>query len=298
VVVAVVLTWNGREDTLPCLASLESAPDRPDAIVVVDNGSSDGTAEAVRERFPEVELVRSEENLGFAGGNNLGLERARQLGADHVLVLNNDAEVEPGAVRALVEEAERRLDAGSLGSKILFAEPPDLIWFAGARFDPRAGYNGRQLGYRERDDGRYDAVHETDRACGAAMLVPRAVLDAVGGFDEELFLYSEDVEWSLRARRAGYRHYVVPASVVRHRVSAAGGGESSPLTLYYGLRNTLVVCERYAPLGVVGTWRRRLVMLAAHLAQALRSPRRVAGVNAVVAGFRDALRGRLGQRDG
>jgi GT2 family glycosyltransferase len=298
VVVAVVLTWNGREDTLACLASLEAAPDRPDAIVLVDNGSSDGTADAVRERFPDVELVRSEENLGFAGGNNLGLERAGELGADHVLVLNNDAEVEPGGVRALVEEAARRPDAASLGSKILFAEPPDLIWFAGARFDPRAGYNGRQLGYRERDDGRYDAVHETDRACGAAMLVPRAVLDAVGGFDEELFLYSEDVEWSLRARRAGYRHYVVPASVVRHRVSAAGGGESSPLTLYYGLRNTLVVCERYAPLGVVGTLRRRLVMLAAHLAQALRSSRRVAGVNAVVAGFRDALRGRLGQRDG
>jgi GT2 family glycosyltransferase len=297
-VVAVVLTWNGREDTLACLASLEAAPDRPDAIVLVDNGSSDGTADAVRERFPDVELVRSEENLGFAGGNNLGLERAGELGADHVLVLNNDAEVEPGGVQALVEEAARRPDAASLGSKILFAEPPDLIWFAGARFDPRAGYNGRQLGYRERDDGRYDAVHETDRACGAAMLVPRAVLDAVGGFDEELFLYSEDVEWSLRARRAGYRHYVVPASVVRHRVSAAGGGESSPLTLYYGLRNTLVVCERYAPLGVVGTWRRRLVMLAAHLAQALRSPRRVAGVNAVVAGFRDALRGRLGQRGG
>jgi hypothetical protein len=177
VVVAVVLTWNGREDTLACLASLESAPDRPDAIVVVDNGSSDGTAKAVRERFPGADLVRSDKNLGFAGGNNLGLARARELGADHVLVLNNDTEVEPGAVQALVEEADRRPDAGSLGSKILFAEPPDLIWFAGARFDPRAGYNGRQLGYREHDDGRFDGVHETDRACGAAMLVPRPVLD-------------------------------------------------------------------------------------------------------------------------
>jgi hypothetical protein len=298
VVVAVVLTWNGREDTLACLASLESAPDRPDAIVVVDNGSSDGTAKAVRERFPGVDLVRSDENLGFAGGNNLGLARARELGADHVLVLNNDTEVEPGAVQALVEEADRRPDAGSLGSKILFAEPPDLIWFAGARFDPRAGYNGRQLGYREHDDGRFDGVHETDRACGAAMLVPRPVLDDVGGFDGQLFLYAEDVEWSLRARRAGYRHYVVSASVVRHRVSAAGGGESSPLTLYYGLRNTLVVCERYAPLGPLGTWRRRLVMLGAHLVQALRSPRRTAGVRAVLDGFRDGLRGRLGPRGG
>jgi GT2 family glycosyltransferase len=298
VVAAVVLTWNGREDTLACLASLQRVPDRPDALIVVDNGSTDGTAEAVRERFHDVELVRSEANLGFAGGNNLGLERALELGADHVLVLNNDAEVVPGAIRALVEEAARRPDAGSLGAKILYAEPPDLVWFAGAEYDPRSGYNGRQLGYRERDDGRFDAVRETDRACGAALLVPRAVLERVGGFDERLFLYSEDVEWSLRARAAGYRHYVVGASVVRHHVSASGGGESSPVTLYYGMRNSLVVAERHAPLRTLGTWRRRLVALAAHLAQALRSSGRLAGVRAVLAGFRDALRGRLGPRAG
>ncbi len=297
-VAVVVLTWNGREDTLACLAALERIPDRPDAVVVVDNASEDGTAEAVRERFPTAELVRSEANLGFAGGNNLGIERALELGADHVLVLNNDAEVEPGAVAELVDEARRRPHAGSLGSKILFAEPRGLIWFAGATFDPRSGYNGRQLGYRESDDGRYDAVRETDRACGAAMLVPRAVLERIGGFDDELFLYSEDVDWSLRAQAAGYRHYVVPASVVRHHVSASAGGESSPLTLYYGMRNTLVVCERHAPLGFVGTWRRRLVSLAAHLAQAARSPGRFAGMRAVLSGFRDALRGRLGPRAG
>ena len=129
------------------------------------------------------------------------------------------------------------------------------------------------------------------------MLVPRPVLDEVGGFDEQLFLYSEDVEWSLRAARTGRRHYLVPAAVVRHKVSVSSGGESSPTTLYYGTRNTLVVCERYAPLGLVGTWRRRLVLLAAHLVQALLSPRRVAGLRAVAAGFRDALRGRLGSRD-
>jgi GT2 family glycosyltransferase len=296
-IAVVVLTWNGREDTLACLASLERVPDRPDAVVVVDNASGDGTLEAVAERFPDAHLVRSERNLGFAGGNNLGIERALELGADHVLVLNNDAEVEPGAIRSLVDEAGRRPDAGSLGSKILFADPPDLVWFAGATFDPRSGYNGRQLGYRERDDGRFDGVRETDRACGAAMLVPRPVLEQVGGFDEGLFLYSEDVEWSLRARAAGYRHFVVSDSVVRHHVSASAGGESSPLTLYYGMRNTLVVCERHAPLGRPGTWRRRLVALAAHLAQAVRSPGRVAGVRAVLSGFRDALRGRLGPRE-
>jgi GT2 family glycosyltransferase len=296
VVAVVVLTWNGREDTLACLASLERLPDKPEHVVVVDNASTDGTAEAVSERFPEVELVRSPENRGFAGGNNLGIARALELGADHVLILNNDAEAEPGAIQALVDAALARPEAGSIGAKILFAEPPDLVWFAGADYDPRRGYNGRQRGYREPDDGRWAGVQETDRACGAAMLVPRAVLERVGAFDESLFLYAEDVEWSLRAARAGFRHYVVGESVVRHHVSAAAGGESSPLTLYYGLRNSLVVAERYAPLGTLATWRRRLVLLGAHAAQALLAPGRLAGLRAVVSGFRDGLRRRLGPR--
>jgi GT2 family glycosyltransferase len=296
VVAAVVLNWNRREDTLACLASLERVPDRPELVVVVDNASTDGTAEAVAERFPRAELVRSPENRGFAGGNNLGIERALELGADHVLILNNDAEVEPGAIRTLVDAAAARPDAGSVGAKILFAEPPNLVWFAGAEYDPRRGYNGRQRGYREPDDGRWDGIRETDRACGAAMLVPRAVLERVGGFDESLFLYAEDVEWSLRAARAGFRHYVVGESVVRHHVSAAAGGESSPLTLYYGLRNSLVVAERFAPLGRLATWRRRLVLLGAHAAQALLARGRLAGLRAVAAGFRDGLRRRLGPR--
>jgi GT2 family glycosyltransferase len=296
VVAAVVLNWNRREDTLACLASLERVPDRPELVVVVDNASTDGTAEAVAERCPRAELVRSPENRGFAGGNNLGIERALELGADHVLILNNDAEVEPGAIRTLVDAAAARPDAGSVGAKILFAEPPNLVWFAGAEYDPRRGYNGRQRGYREPDDGRWDGIRETDRACGAAMLVPRAVLERVGGFDESLFLYAEDVEWSLRAARAGFRHYVVGESVVRHHVSAAAGGESSPLTLYYGLRNSLVVAERFAPLGRLATWRRRLVLLGAHAAQALLARGRLAGLRAVAAGFRDGLRRRLGPR--
>ena len=224
------------------------------------------------------------------------MRRALELGADYVLVLNNDVEVDPAFVSALVEEAGRRPDAGALCSKILYADPSDLIWFAGASFDPRSGYNGRQRGYREKDDGRFDEVVETDRACGAAMLVPRAVLEKVGVFDPELFCYSEDTDWSLRAREAGYRHYVVPASKVWHKVSASSGGESSPTTLYYGIRNTIAVCERHAPLGRVGTWRRRSILLAAHLAQAGLSSRKREGLAAVAQGWRDVRAGRFGQR--
>ncbi len=297
-VVVVLLTWNGRDDTLACLRSLAAQEGVSAQVVVVDNASSDGTSEAVRAAFPDVELVQSERNLGFAGGNNLGLRRALELGPEHVLVLNNDTELEPGAIAALAAEAGRRPDAGALCAKILYADPPDRIWFAGADFDPRRGYNGRQRGYGRADGPEFAAVAETDRACGAAMLIPRPVLERVGPFDPDLFLYSEDTEWSLRARAAGYRLLVVPAARVRHKVSAAAGGESSPTTLYYGLRNTLVACERHAPLGAFGTWRRRVVLLGAHVAQALLAPARRSGLRAVRDGWRDARAGRLGPRPG
>ena len=295
-VAVIVLNWNRREDTLACLRSLGRL-DYPELLLLlVDNGSTDGTSEAVRRDFPGVEVLQLEANLGFADGNNAGIRRALELGADYVLVLNNDVEVDPASVTELVAEARTRPGAGALTPKILYFEPPDLIWFAGASFDPRSGYNGRQRGYRERDDGRFDQVVETDRVCGAAMLVPRPVLEQVGVFDGELFAYSEDTDWSLRARAAGYRLYVVPASKVWHKISVSSGGESSPTTLYYGLRNTIAVCERHAPLGPVGTWRRRLVLVVAHVVQALLSDRKREGLAAVAEGWRDLRAGRFGQR--
>jgi GT2 family glycosyltransferase len=295
-VAVIVLSWNRREDTLACLRSLARVDYPRLLLLVVDNGSTDGTAAAVGREFSGVEVLQLEANLGFADGNNAGIRRALELGADHVLVLNNDVEVDPAFVTGLVAEAISQPDAGALTPKILYFEPPDLIWFAGASFDPRSGYNGRQRGYREHDDGRFDQVVETDRVCGAAMLVPRAVLERVGVFDGALFAYSEDTDWSLRAREAGYRLYVVPASKVWHKISVSSGGESSPTTLYYGLRNTIAVCERHAPLGPAGTWRRRLVLLAAHVVQALLSNRKREGLAAVAQGWRDLRAGRFGQR--
>jgi GT2 family glycosyltransferase len=175
-------------------------------------------------------------------------------------------------------------------------EPHDLIWFAGAGFDPRSGYNGRQVGYREHDDGRFDEVTETDRACGAAMLVPRHVLEQVGLFDADLFFYSEDVDWSLRARDAGFRHYVVPSSKLWHKVSVTSGGENSPTTLYYGVRNTTEVCERFAPLHGLARSRRRFILVSVHLLQALRSSRKREGVEAVLQGWGDFRARRFGKR--
>jgi len=130
------------------------------------------------------------------------------------------------------------------------------------------------------------------------MLIPRAVLDRVGTLDEELFAYAEDVDWSLRARAAGLEILVVPASVVRHRVSAASGGASSPTSLYYALRNGIVVAERYAPRGAFATWTRRAIAAGATTLQALGSADRVGGLRAVADGLVDAARHRVGPRRG
>jgi GT2 family glycosyltransferase len=295
-VAIVVLSFNGCADTLSCLDSISQVGYRPLTAILVDNASTDDTVEAVLAQHPSVHVVRNETNLGFADGNNAGIRQALELGADYVLILNNDVVVEPGFLTPLVAAAQRNPDAGALCPKIVYFDRPELIWFAGATFDPRKGYNGRVTGYRRLDGPEYAALHEIDRACGAAMLVPGRVLSELGGFDPKLFLYVEDTEWSLRAREAGYRVYVVPQSRVLHKVSRAAGGESSPLALYYATRNMLDVCERFAPLGRLATWRRRGVLLAAHAVQVVLSHHRREGLRAVVAGWRDFRRGRFGPR--
>jgi GT2 family glycosyltransferase len=282
--VAVVLSWNGREDTLAALESLRGIP-----TVVVDNGSTDGSADAVAERFPDVELIRAGVNLGFAGGNNVGIRRALDRGADWVLLLNNDAAVEPGLVEALEAAAESRPDAGVLACKVLFADS-DRLWYAGASFDALLG-RSRHHGFGGPDEP--GALTDTDRATGAAMAVSRAAIDAAGLLDEELFLYAEDLEWCLRIGEAGFAVVYVPAARVRHRVSAATGGAGSPATSYYETRNVLAVVERHRPLPRGLTGARRAVVVAPRILQAARRP---SSAWAAVRGWRDYRRGRMGRR--
>lgn len=290
-VAAVVLSWNDRELTLRCLDSLAAVTYPALRVILVDSGSSDGTVESVRGLHPGVELVGLPVNRGFAGGVNAGVEAALAGDAEHVFLLNNDATVEPDVVQPLVGAVDDSV--GAACSQILH-EGSGTIWYAGASYDPRRGYQGRHTGYGRPALPRSTEPYTTDRGCGGAMLMPRAALERVGLFDESLFAYAEDVDWSLRARGAGLEIRVVPASVVHHRVSAASGGASSPATLYYALRNGLVVAERYAPLGRGRTLVRRAEAFAAFVVQALRSGSRLGGLRAVVQGARDASRRRLG----
>ncbi|HVC85849.1 MAG TPA: glycosyltransferase family 2 protein [Gaiellaceae bacterium] len=281
--VAVVLNWNGGDDTPAALASLDGCP-----AICVDNGSTDGSDRAVEEHFPGVELIRTGANLGYAGGNNVGIRRALERGADWVLLLNNDAVAEPGLYDALALAASARPDAGLLACTIV--DERGAVQYAGASFNARFGYSGRVRTVPPRGPA------DVGRADGAALAVSRAAVERAGYLDERLFLYVEDVDWSLRIRAAGFAVVVVPGALVRHQGSAASGGSASTVNLYYDTRNTIVVAEQHAPLPRGLRALRRGIVVGAHLAQAASHPARAAAARAVLAGWRDARAGRLGQR--
>ena len=286
--IAVVLNWNGGEDTLRALASLEGIE-----TICADNGSTDGSDAEVQLRFPMVELIRNGANLGFAGGNNVAIRRALARGADWVLLVNNDAEAEPGIAEALTRAAAARPDAGLLACKVLF-EDGHTVMYAGASFNASLGYSGRRVGWGKPD--RFHELRDVARADGAAMAVSRDALERVGLLDEELFAYVEDVDLSLRVREAGFAVVFVPDAVVRHQGSASTGGNASTHNLYYSARNTIVVAERHRPLPLGLRGLRRAVVVTTHLAQAATHPTRAAAARSVLEGWRDARAGRLGQR--
>lgn len=292
-----VLAHNGSELTVDCLRSLEAADWPSLRVVVVDNASSDETPEVVTECFPHVTLVRSDTNLGYAGGNNLGFARALSEPCDYVLVLNNDTLVDQSAIRSLVAVARSKPNAGAILPLITYAEDPDIVWNAGADYDPRRGYPGRVRHYGKRVAAAGLVPGFSDRFTGAAVLLPRAVLEEVGGFADDLFFLYEDVDLSLRIRRSGHCLWFSPEAVVRHRVAMTQGGEHSPSSFYYGLRNQLIVAQRHAPAGPIRTLWRTAVAVGVHVARLRHAPKRLEALAAVPEALRDQYRGRSGPRD-
>jgi GT2 family glycosyltransferase len=246
-VYVVVLNWNGHADTVDCVRSCLTNRHPRSRIVVVDNGSSDGSEHLLRREFPEIAILQSGANLGFAGGNNIGIRYALDQGADYVLLLNNDTTVHPDFVASLIKAAGDDGQAGILCSKIFFYDQPNVIWFAGASFSPAIGW-GRHRGYGQVDNGQYDEVVEINRPTGCAMMVSRRLCETVGLLREELFCYAEDLDWGMRARNAGFKVLYVPSSKVWHKVTRSTGGIASPVSQYYTIRNTLLCLDINAPL--------------------------------------------------
>ena len=268
-VVAVVLHWRREEETRACLRALLASDHPALHVLVVDNGSEDGSGERIRREFPQVEHLRSEVNLGYTGGNNLGWRHAlERRDCDHLLFVNDDAEVEEGAVSALVARAEAGKAVGAVAPKILERERPDRIWFGGGRFS-RLRATGIHVGEGAADGSHEDGAREVTFVTGCCLLVPARVMEDVGGFEEDFFAYVEDVDLSLRLRRAGYHLWYEPAARVRHAVAPE---EPSPRQIELRDRNRRRLVRRRYGWGAAMAFATffypsRLVHLARYLAR-------------------------------
>lgn len=259
-VTIIVLNWNGEKYITPCLRSLRRLAVRPHQVevVVVDNASTDHSVRLIKKKFPKLKLIQTGENLGYAGGNNVGLQYALDRDSDFIWIVNPDVQVHPQSLLALLGAASTHSDGGIFGSKCYFAKgfefhksrytPSQLgqvIWYAGGNID-WANLITRHVGINEVDIGQYNQVKKTDFVTGTSFFIRREVLDKVGLIDPKYFLYYEETDLCLRAARQGWKLYYVPDSTVWHRVGQAAG-IGSPLADYYTTRNRLLFGLRWAP---------------------------------------------------
>lgn len=247
-VVAVVVNWNGGEDNLACVTSLLEQGAAVERVLFVDNASSDGSARLVAERFPGVELIESGANLGYGGGNNLGIARALALGADAVLIVNNDVTLPPGSIAALTAALEREPKVGIVGPRVLFAQRPELVWAAGGALTWRQNLTTLR-GHLHPDGDAWRRELDVDYVTGCAMLVRREVLERIGAFDADYFAYTEDVDLGMRAARAGWRSRCIGSVSAFHAPSSATGGGYNPRRKYMMGVNSVWFLRRYATAG-------------------------------------------------
>lgn len=231
----IVLNRNGQHFLEACFRAVQELdyPAHRLEVILVDNDSEDNSVPYVENTFPEITVIRNQGNYGFARGNNVAMRRALEQGADYAVLLNNDTRVDPNWLRALVEVAEAQPDVAICGGKILSWEG-DVVEFSGTvwhKVTTAGGYTN------EPDRGQHDEMHPAAYACGASMLLKTEALRQIGLFDEDYFIYHEDVDLSLRAWIAGYRVLYVPQSIIYHW----GGGYTSgtPMRDHLGMRNAL-----------------------------------------------------------
>lgn len=212
----IILNWNSYQVTLDCLLSLRKIDYPNFEIVLVDNGSVDDSPARLLENVPEIRLIRNATNLGFAGGCNVGIRDALGRGTDYLLLLNNDTIVAPDFLTQLVRVAESDEKIGAASPKVLFFDHPDRLNYAGGEHR-RWRLFPKVFGLRQLDDGRYDKIREVSLLTGCAFLIKAEVVRKIGVLEEIYFHFYEDIEWSLRVLKAGYKTFYVPAAKIWHK---------------------------------------------------------------------------------
>jgi GT2 family glycosyltransferase len=239
-VTIVILNWNNAPDTLECLASVLKLTYLNFNVIVVDNGSEDGSINVIEEKFPEITYIKLSTNLGYAGGNNVGLQWALQEGTDYVMVLNNDTILDPNMLTELVKVAEGNTKIAMVGPLMYCTAPHNYLFAAGSFILWKKGsLNHRGLFQPANDHIYLKRPEPVDFIVGCCVLVRSRVIKSIGYLNQDYYLNFEDVEWGLMSHRFGYEVWFVPQAVMWHKVSATLG-LASPTNTYYMTRNALL----------------------------------------------------------
>lgn len=234
----ITVNYNGLNDTCALIDSITFNEDME--VIVVDNGSIKDEANILQTKYPHIKAIRSKKNLGFAGGNNLGIKVAK---GKYLYLINNDTVFKEFNPRVLISRLESSPKIGMVCPKIRFAWDNNPIQFAGYTPLSTITVRNKAIGYGEDDKGQYNIPHQTPYAHGAAMILKREVIDKVGLMPECFFLYYEELDWSMMITRAGYEIWYEPASTIYHKESKSTG-QNSPLRTYYITRNRLLLVKR------------------------------------------------------
>ncbi len=245
-----VLNWNSYSYTLKCVQSLQALSYPNYCIVLIDNGSTDGSEEILKAAFPELTVLQTGENLGYAGGSNVGIEQAIAGGAEYIWLLNNDTEVDVDALSALVQALENHQEAAVAGSKIYSLEEPEKLSYAGGMIDLWRG-QVRHRGRGEVDRGQFNQCEPTDFVTGCSLLIRTSIIRQCEMLDPRFFLYYEDLDWNLRIQQAGFQCLYVPESRLWHQeggsLGRSIGKKMKPDVVYYIARNSLYFYEFHFP---------------------------------------------------
>jgi len=237
----ITIHFNHLADTIEFIESALRLTYKPLEIIVVDNGSDkDKVTDEIVKRFPSVHFVLLDKNLGFAGGNNVGMKHAT---GDYFFFLNNDTLLPLGFLHTVVNFMIAHPDAGMASPKVLYPDGKTIQYAGAIGINPMTG-RGKRIGLFEEDRGQYDRDYVTDLGHGAALIVPRKVAEQIGPMPEVYFLYYEEHDWCMSARRKGYKMYYIGTGHVIHKESVSTGGDESPQKTYYLSRNRVLFMRR------------------------------------------------------
>jgi GT2 family glycosyltransferase len=293
----ILVNWNGSADTVRCLNSIRSSVFTDYVTIVVDNGSSAEQLASLQKCEVDFVLIETGENLGYTGGNNVGIRYAQEHEINYVLLLNNDTIIESSALTNLITSADAEPNVGIFSPKILFYPQSTLIWSAGTYLN-RWLLMGYLTGYKEEDKGQFNQAQELDYVTGCAMLIRRSVINDIGMLSDDYFAVCEDLDFCLRAQEAGYRVKYIPSATVWHVESASSGGVDAPQYVYYQTRNYFLFHNQWSK-GLLQLFSSNSFYLICLIKRSFvfLMHGKWKSIIGIIYGIRDVLIGKLGRRD-